>query len=113
MSGRCPDNERLLNAFGEAVRELLIFQEQHFVALVNGEADPERYELLIHLASEKRQAAKYAYITHLEEHGCERTAASALVEQVAMRSRNDARKPERRKVDDPTRSLKRRLSDLA
>jgi hypothetical protein len=80
---------------------------------VNGEPDPERYELLIHLANEKRQAAKYAYLTHLEAHGCEKTAASALAEQEAMRSRKNATNPERRRVDDLTRNLKRRLSDLA
>src|SRR3954447_21515317 len=106
--GQCPENERLLHVFAEAVDELLMFQEQHFQALVNGETDSERYEVLIHLANEKRQAAKYAYLMHLEAHGCERTAASALVEQAAKRSSKLASFPERRKVADVTKGFKRR-----
>src|SRR5437764_3479737 len=96
-SGQCPENERLLHVFGEAVNELLIFQEQHFHALVSGETDSERYEVLIHLANEKRQAAKYAYLMHLEAHGCERAAASVLVEHEAKRSSKLSSFPERRK----------------
>jgi hypothetical protein len=113
MSGaRCPENERLLNLFGDAVSELLMFQEQHFIALVGGEPDAERYELLIHMAGEKRQAAKYAYVGHIEEHGCERRAQDALVELGAMRARRNAERPERRKQSDPRRNLRRRLMDL-
>ena len=111
-SGQCPHNELLLHEFGEAVGELLMFHEQHFLALVSGDPDSERFEVLIHIANEKRQAAKYAYLTHLEAHGCERTAASALVEQEVMRSQKIASLPERRKNSDLTKSFKRRLSDL-
>src|SRR5437660_11616364 len=96
-SAQCPENERLLNAFAEAVSELLIFQEQHFIALVNGDPDAERYELLIHMAGEKRQAVKYAYLSHIEEHGCERRVQHTLLELDAQRARRNAKRPERRK----------------
>src|SRR5207253_330215 len=80
MSAACSESERLLNAYGTAVQELFMFQEQHFAALVDGDEDPTRYELLIHMAGEKRQAAKYAYLRHVEEHGCEKAAQEAVAE---------------------------------
>src|SRR5436189_5086880 len=109
-SVRCPENERLLNAFGEAVQELVLFQEQHFIALVSGDDSAERYELLIHMAGEKRQAAKYAYLHHLEEHGCEIVAQDALAEQIARRALKKAERGERRKSNDPAKNRKRRLT---
>src|SRR4051812_21476177 len=110
---RCAENERLLHAFGEAVQEVVMFQDQHFAAVVAGDSDAERYELLIHLAGEKRQAAKYAYLSHIEAHGCEKVAEEALVDQVAIRNRRIANRPERRKRSDPENGFRRRISDLA
>src|SRR5438105_15892440 len=80
MSAACSESELLLNAYGTAVQELFMFQEQHFAALVDGDEDATRYELLIHMAGEKRQAAKYAYLRHVEEHGCEKAAQEAVAE---------------------------------
>ena len=112
MNGaRCPENERLRNLFGEAVAELLLFHEQHFIALMKEEADFERYELLIHLASEKRQAAKYALLVHIESHGCEVPAESAVLEFAMARESRGARL-ERRKQVDPDSKLQRRSTDL-
>jgi len=59
-----------LDGFGIAVHELLSLHEQQFAAIVNGESDSERFDLLIHMANEKKQAAKYAYLHHVETHGC-------------------------------------------
>jgi len=58
-----PENEQLLHAFAEVVSELLMFQEQQFIALVSGEPEADHYELLIQAAGEKRQAAKAAYLS--------------------------------------------------
>ena len=41
----CAEHNRLLNEFGEAVHELLALHEQ-------------------------KQASKYAYLRHVEQHGC-------------------------------------------
>ena len=109
---QCEENERLLDVFAEAVHELVIFQEQHFIALVNSDPDAERYELLIYMAGEKRQAAKYTYLNHLEEHGCERRAQDTLFEIDAMRTRRNAERSERRKLNDPAMNRRRRLMDL-
>jgi hypothetical protein len=59
-----------LNEFGAVVQDLLRLHEQQFHAIVQGDTECNRFDLLIHMANEKKQAAKYAYIRHLESHGC-------------------------------------------
>ncbi len=66
----CEEAKRLLNAFGDAVQDLVMLHEQQFLAVVAGDTTANRFDILIHNASEKKQDAKYAYMTHLEEHGC-------------------------------------------
>jgi len=50
------------------------------------------------MAGEKRQAAKYAYLRHVEEHGCEKAAQEAVAEFA-----HHIQPPERRKRPDPAR----------
>ena len=97
MSAVCPESERLLNAYRAAVQELFMFQEQHFAALIERNEVATRYELLIHIAGEKRQAAKYAYLRHVEKHGCEKAAQEPITELTAQH----IEPPERRKRADP------------
>jgi len=66
----CERARRLLDVFGEAVHELVELHRQQFEALVEGDADSTRFDLLIHMANEQKYAAKYAYLTHLVDHGC-------------------------------------------
>jgi hypothetical protein len=66
----CDEHHRHLEAFGAAVRELLELHEQQWLAIVDGEQDCYRFDLLIHMANEKKQSAKYAYLRHVESHGC-------------------------------------------
>jgi len=44
--------------------------EQQFLAIVAGDLDSNRFDLLIHMANEKKQQAKYAYLQHVDTHGC-------------------------------------------
>ena len=69
-SAGCPDHARLLDHFGAVVRDLLDLHQQQFQAISAGEAESERFDILIHMANERKQSAKYAYLRHLEEHGC-------------------------------------------
>jgi hypothetical protein len=69
-SSGCQEHRRLLDAFGAAVQELLQLHEQQFLAIVQGDLECNRFDLLIHMANEKKQQAKYAYLRHLESHGC-------------------------------------------
>lgn len=66
----CPEGKRLLEDFGEAVQELMMLHESQFRAVLDDDLDAHRFDILIHYANEKKQNAKYAYIGHLEEHGC-------------------------------------------
>jgi two-component system, chemotaxis family, response regulator Rcp1 len=66
----CQDHCRLLDEFGAAVRELLRLHEDQFRALIHGDVESNRFDLLIHMANERKQLAKYAYIRHVESHGC-------------------------------------------
>lgn len=69
-SAGCDEHNRLLNELGATVRELIELLEQQFRATVEGDSDCHRFDLLIHMANEKKQLAKYTYLRHVEEHGC-------------------------------------------
>ena len=66
----CDVARRLLDAFGEAVQELVQLHEHQFLAIIGGDADCSRFDALIHKANERKYKAKYAYLQHLETHGC-------------------------------------------
>jgi chemotaxis family two-component system response regulator Rcp1 len=66
----CEEHNRLLDEFGMAVRELIEFHEQQFLAIVEDDSECHRFDLLIHMTNEKKQRAKYDYLRHVEEHGC-------------------------------------------
>jgi hypothetical protein len=66
----CREQRRLLDAFGEAVQGLLLLHEQQFLAVVAGDLDSHRFDLLIHMANEAKLKMKYAYIEHVDAHGC-------------------------------------------
>jgi uncharacterized protein with GYD domain len=66
----CDSARRLLDAFGEAVQELVQLHEHQFLAIFDGDDDCSRFDALIHMANERKYRAKYAYLQHLETHGC-------------------------------------------
>lgn len=66
----CEEARRLLDLFGAAVQDVVILHEQQFLAVVSGDGNAHRFDILIHEANEKKQNAKYVYLRHLEEHGC-------------------------------------------
>ncbi len=66
----CAEHKYLLDELGVAVRELIELHQQQFLAIIEGDAECHRFDLLIHMANEKKQLAKYAYLRHVEEHGC-------------------------------------------
>jgi len=66
----CPVAETYLLRFGAIVEELLVLQEQQFVALLHGDVSAHQFDLLIESANERKRSAKDAYLMHLEQHGC-------------------------------------------
>ena len=69
-SSGCKEHNRLLDSFGAAVQAVLEVHEQQFLSIVDGDEDFCRFDVLIHMANERKQAAKYAYLRHVEAHGC-------------------------------------------
>jgi tRNA splicing endonuclease len=62
--------KELLDAFADTIRELIRLHEDQFQALVASDTDSQRFDDLIHMANERKHNAKYAYMHHLEIHGC-------------------------------------------
>jgi len=72
----CEEHDRLLGEFGAAVREILELHHQQFQAIVEGDAESSRFDVLVHMANEKKQLAKYAYLRHVDTHGCSKQYAT-------------------------------------
>jgi hypothetical protein len=68
--GFCAEKNRLMNDFIETIHQLGELQTQQAGALINGDPDFARFDLLIHVANEKKNQVKYAWLSHIEQHGC-------------------------------------------
>ena len=68
----CEEAKELLSAFGEEVQDLVRLHEEQFRSILDGDLDSTRFDDLIHMANERKQEAKYAYLNHLDTHGCSR-----------------------------------------
>jgi hypothetical protein len=68
--GYCEVKQRLIDAFLDAVREIHVIENQQVQAVIEGDHDFSRFDLLLHFANEKKNAAKYSWIEHVESHGC-------------------------------------------
>lgn len=66
----CQQAQQLLEAFGETIRELVRLHQEQFQAVIDGDPDSTRFDDLIYMANERKHEAKYAYINHMETHGC-------------------------------------------
>ena len=67
----CEERYRLLDEFLRAVRELNLFQTQQTRAVIRGDRDFARFDVLIHMAQDRKDAAKYGWMAHIEQHHCE------------------------------------------
>jgi hypothetical protein len=66
----CEDKKRLRDEYLYRLREITALLSQQAEATVC-DLSLSRFELLLHLAREKKDAAKYALIAHIESHRCE------------------------------------------
>ena len=64
----CIESARLKDRYQRAVSEYLRLQAAQIAAVINDATDTLQNE--IHEADERKDAAKYALIAHLESHGC-------------------------------------------
>jgi hypothetical protein len=68
--GFCQEKNRLLDEFLNASREIMALQNEQTQAVIQGDADFPRFDVLLHLAQDRKEIAKYAWIAHVESHGC-------------------------------------------
>ena len=66
----CQEAQELLEIYGLAVHKLVELHQEQFESVIGGDQDSVRFDDLIHLANERKYEAKYAYLQHLETHGC-------------------------------------------
>ena len=67
----CENKHRLQEEFLEAIREVTGLLSQQAEAVIEWDPARTHFDLLLHLAHEKKDAAKYALIAHIEGHHCE------------------------------------------
>lgn len=68
--GFCESKQKLMDDFLEAVREMTVLQEQQARAAIEDDRDFSRFDVPLHFAQEKKELAKYAWIAHVDSHGC-------------------------------------------
>jgi hypothetical protein len=69
--GFCEIKNRLQRNFLQTIRELNTLLSDQTQAVIDGDPDFGRFDLLIQMAQEKKDTAKYAWIAHVESHQCE------------------------------------------
>lgn len=68
--GFCKEKHQLLTRFVEAVKEIGRLQQHQMQTVIDGEPEFDRLETLLHEASQRKDAAKYALLVHIEQHHC-------------------------------------------
>lgn len=66
----CEEKLRLMEDFLAASTDLVTAHNEQVRAFIDDDPEFSRFDLLIHVATERKRWAKYAYLTHLENHGC-------------------------------------------
>ena len=70
QQGICTERVRCMEDFLQAIRELGMLQSEQGKAVIEEDPDFSRFDLLIHMANERKDHAKYALLLHIQEHGC-------------------------------------------
>jgi hypothetical protein len=63
------ERKRLLETFLAAIQEVVALNDQQTRAVIEGDPDFARFDLLMGMAARQKNAAKYALLKHIEEHG--------------------------------------------
>ena len=66
----CEEKLRLMEEFLASATDLVSVHNDQVKALIDDDPDFSRFDLLIHLANERKRRAKYEYMVHLEKHRC-------------------------------------------
>jgi hypothetical protein len=69
----CGQARLLLEEFSQAVGAATELYREQLKAIVEGDLEANRFDLLVHDANQRKLEAKYAYLAHLDSHGCSPT----------------------------------------
>lgn len=72
-AAHCEEAVRLRDSLLAAIRELNQLNTAQMQAVIEGDSDFSRFDLLLHMANENKDNSKYALLQHLELHRCEET----------------------------------------
>jgi hypothetical protein len=70
LEGICGERVRHMEDFLGAIRELTQLQNEQAKSVIEGDPEFSRFDLLIHMANQRKDCAKYALLLHVQEHGC-------------------------------------------
>lgn len=68
--GFCEQKLRLRDNFVKAVQKMNALLSEQMQAVIAGDAEFSRFDLLLHVAQSEKEQAKYAWMLHVESHGC-------------------------------------------
>lgn len=69
--GFCKERRCLLEEFLHTIQELNALLTQQTQAVIESDPDFSRFDVLLHIAHERKNQAKYKWIAHVEAHHCE------------------------------------------
>ena len=67
----CEEKARLTGEFLRAIHQLTELHSQLTRAIIDHDPEFSRFDVLIHMAAERKEDAKYALMVHMESHHCE------------------------------------------
>lgn len=71
--GYCEEKQELTDRLLQAIHELTILHSQQTRAVIEDDEDFPRFDVLLQLAQQRKDNAKYAWIEHVESHRCAET----------------------------------------
>jgi hypothetical protein len=66
----CEEKQRLTDLLLEAIHELTSLHSRQTQTVIESNRDFPRFDVLLQLAQQKKDNAKYAWIEHVESHRC-------------------------------------------
>lgn len=67
----CMERTRLQSELLSAIREVSALLSQQTQAVIDGDPEFARFDILLQMAQQRKEMAKYAWISHVESHHCE------------------------------------------
>ena len=69
--GYCEERRHLLDEFLRTIQELNALLTQQTQAVIESDPEFSRFDVLLHVAHERKDRAKYTWIAHVEAHQCQ------------------------------------------